>query len=375
MLTATIAQDIVERTMRILPYNINVMDNRGEIIGSGNTERLHTKHEVSLEVIERKETVEIGEEGERSWRGVRQGINLPIDFQGEVVGVVGITGPLEEVCGYGQLVKMTAEMVLEQTFLQEQLQYDRRIQREFVNQWIEGEELRGRMFKEKARLLDVSLVSSRGVMVLHLVGECITDKRRKIQDIENALAYLLSDQDVMTTTYDGYIVIVKEADSMDQLVNVAKQWVNALPMKGVIVGLGDVSAHVEGVSLSFQQARATLNMVTKLNKQGVVFRYDDFQLESLLSDMWQHIDERERLFPFMNELFRVNGQRDLLDTLEAYIACDGRVQETAERLYIHRNTLHYRLEKIKEVTGKDPRQLTDLFALYFAILVEKLKEK
>ncbi len=54
-------------------------------------------------------------------------------------------------------------------------------------------------------------------------------------------------------------------------------------------------------------------------------------------------------------------------TLRAYADCDMNVARTAERLVVHPNTVHYRLRRVAEATGRDPRRFGDLLDLLLAI--------
>lgn len=116
-LDTKMAQDIVARTMRIIDTNINVMDARGRIIGSGDRERIGELHEGALLVLSQGRVVDIDDAVARHLHGVRQGINLPLRLEGEIVGVIGLTGEPESLRKYGELVCMTAEMMLEQSRL------------------------------------------------------------------------------------------------------------------------------------------------------------------------------------------------------------------------------------------------------------------
>lgn len=86
-LDTKMAQDIVARTMRIIDTNINVMDARGRIIGSGDRERIGELHEGALLVLSQGRVVDIDDAVARHLHGVRQGINLPLRLEGEIVGV------------------------------------------------------------------------------------------------------------------------------------------------------------------------------------------------------------------------------------------------------------------------------------------------
>ena len=99
-LDTKMAQDIVARTMRIIDTNINVMDARGRIIGSGDRERIGELHEGALLVLSQGRVVDIDDAVARHLHGVRQGINLPLRLEGEIVGVIGLTGEPENLRKY-----------------------------------------------------------------------------------------------------------------------------------------------------------------------------------------------------------------------------------------------------------------------------------
>ncbi|WP_366544450.1 sugar diacid recognition domain-containing protein, partial [Salmonella enterica] len=80
--------------------------------------------------------VEIDSATANQLKGVRSGINLPISFHEQLIGVVGITGEPEEVRAYAELVKMAAELVIEHMVLIEQRQWDKRYREELINQLI-----------------------------------------------------------------------------------------------------------------------------------------------------------------------------------------------------------------------------------------------
>ena len=90
----------------------------GEIIGSGDRQyRIGELHEGALLVLSQGRVVDIDDAVARHLHGVRQGINLPLRLEGEIVGVIGLTGEPENLRKYGELVCMTAEMMLEQSRL------------------------------------------------------------------------------------------------------------------------------------------------------------------------------------------------------------------------------------------------------------------
>lgn len=103
-----LAQDIVDRAMAILPCNVNVMDSQGLILGSGEPERINTRHEGAQLVLANGRIVELDVDAAKCLKGVQPGVNLPLMLDGRLIGVLGLTGDPLQLRTYGELVRMTA---------------------------------------------------------------------------------------------------------------------------------------------------------------------------------------------------------------------------------------------------------------------------
>ncbi|WP_350353781.1 sugar diacid recognition domain-containing protein [Pseudomonas aeruginosa] len=110
----SLAQEIVDRAMAILPRNVNVMDSQGLIIGTGEAERLYTRHEGAQLVLANSRAVEIDNAAAGTFRGVQEGVNFPLCLDGQVIGVIGVSGAPDEVRTFAEMVRMTAEMLVAQ---------------------------------------------------------------------------------------------------------------------------------------------------------------------------------------------------------------------------------------------------------------------
>ena len=112
-ISKTTAQNIVNRAMKVIGKSVNVMDERGIIIASGNAGRLGQRHPGAPLALRDNKIVEIDRELAEQWRyEALPGINLPITYLGKPLGVVGISGVPAEVRPYAELVKMTADMII-----------------------------------------------------------------------------------------------------------------------------------------------------------------------------------------------------------------------------------------------------------------------
>lgn len=123
-ISKTLARQIAQEMMSVVPYNINVMDENGIIVGSGDPRRVGTLHEGARIAIQSEQVFEVYEDGS----GMKPGVNEPIIIEGKVIGVVGITGHPDVVRPFSKLVRVTTILLIEQEARNKQEQ-DERVKR------------------------------------------------------------------------------------------------------------------------------------------------------------------------------------------------------------------------------------------------------
>ncbi len=365
-LTQELAQEIVERTMKILNKNINVMDENGIIIGSGERERLNQIHDGALLVLRNAESVEIDDKKASKLKGSKPGINLPIRFNNQIVGVVGITGKPDQIRNYAELVKMAAELVLEQSFLLERVQWKQRLQSEIVNQLISGGQVNDAWVKERSGFMGVDLEQRRTAIVFQPSDYAESENQKLI----NAIHYELGKQDLIGTTFNHEIVILKTGSQSEQSAFI-KRLFSLANGKGIIAS-GCSADNIKEVRVSFQNALRLLQLGPILKPEADFYCYEDFRLEVILSQLAQ-TEQTAKALPFYERLLEQDKKGELAHTLAMYIKESGELNKIADQLFIHRNTLRYRLDKITELTGRDPRNIRDLMELYIAKLARDLQ--
>ena len=120
---------------------------------------------------------------------------------------------------------------------------------------------------------------------------------------------------------------------------------------------------------SFVVAQNALFAGKRLQPQKGVYDYRDYEFAYALSKI-QDLKVNQGVL----ELFEQPQHAALLQTLEMYIQESGNSAEVIHKLFIHRNTLKYRLDKIQELTGKNPRSFQDLFYLYVLYVLYRLSK-
>jgi carbohydrate diacid regulator len=372
-LNKQLAQEIVDRTMGIIGRNINVMDNRGVIIGSGDHNRIDDVHEGAVIVIESGSGFEISKTEAEKLQGVKAGINLPITFDGNIAGVIGITGAPDEIRSYGELVRMAAELSLQQAVLINEIQWDDRLKEELVSQIIHYDGKLDPLFLERSQRLGIDLDLPRAAIVI-----LTPDRKKLFSYFKNRL----KKEDLLLMQHDRIVILKKlnatgkNALTSNYLLKTAEGWVNGIRKTlnmEVKIGIGQYHEGLSGLAKSYQQAANTLKAGVELASEKQIFIYEDYYLPVFLMSAVES-GLTEGLPPYYNVLFQKDPKGELSETLKAIITTNGDMNGAAQKLYIHRNTLRYRLDKITEITGKDPRKMTDLLHLYLSFLNAVISE-
>ncbi|WP_114154189.1 sugar diacid recognition domain-containing protein [Chromobacterium haemolyticum] len=375
ILTTELAQDIVSRTMRIIPFNVNVMDAQGAILGSGDSDRLGQLHDGALLALAQRRTVEIDDVTAGKLHGSRPGINLPLHVDGRIAGVVGLTGQPEQVRQFGELVRLTAEMILEQAQLQRALQHDARQREAFVLEWIRGEP--GPALDAWAQRLGLRLEQPHVVLSLQLDEDNLAADQAQatLQQLQSALAArwprLLS---AATGPYELVLVEACEEDGeaerealLQRRLSALAGWLEEMETPGFRLGMGIALPGRDGAAQSCLSARAAARIGRQRQPKKRAHSYYELALPVLLSGLdhgWQAQQLRQPL-----QRLEQTGKSGLRRTAEAWFAHQSHPGATARALHIHRNTLDYRLDRIAEITGLDLERHEDRFRLYVALLL------
>ncbi|RPD86063.1 CdaR family transcriptional regulator [Neisseria weixii] len=378
-LDKNLAQQIVERTMDIIGCNINIMDAKGRIIASGDEERIGETHDGALLALSQERTVDIDEQITKNLHGVRPGINLPLRLDGETVGVIGLTGEPDNLREFGRLVCMTAEMMLEQAQLFEMLAQDARLKEELILNLISTEKISPSM-NEWAKRLGVDLATPRVVCIIevdtgHLDIEAISNE---LHNLQNLLHYPERDNLVAILSLTQIVILKPALDSLGrwdvhnhmERVKLLVSRMSEQTSLNVRIALGnyfpDCEEETNSIALSYQTANTTLQVGKNRFPEQRIYNYQELILPVLLNqlkDGWQ----RRELERTLNKLKQADKNGLLTKTLLAWFNHNMHSAETANALFIHRNTLEYRLHKIAELTRLNLDHTDDRFLLYIAV--------
>jgi len=397
-ITHKLAQDIVDKTMNILGKNINIMDENGVIIGSGDKSRLNQFHEGAAQVIKKGEKLEIYSKDINHLVGARPGINLPIEHNNKIIGVVGITGEPNEVSPFGEVVKMTVEMMLQQEFLLKEIQLEQQARRNFIHDLISGRIGNDPdLFITRGQIVGYDILIPRVALVIDIYQFEKTAKQslqtfKGLKEGEIYLQRLKNDvlktvqrifmntpQEIVSYTGGDRFVVLKTINLKDtdeilrkKLFRMGERIKNTISQKmkfKVTIGIGEHHEGIQGLNKSFKEATQALDVGTKLERAGDIYHIGNLGVGKLLAEIREE-SQRE----FMGKtIYSVKNNKKkkinetLLETLKAFFDNNLSISKTAQAIYIHRNTLLYRLRRVKEITGLDPKKFDDAIQLRLAL--------
>ena len=176
--------------------------------------------------------------------------------------------------------------------------------------------------------------------------------------------------------YDGYFVIVmndmKPKECADVMEAFAERAARKMPDRRVWVGVSDQVMDISSLRIAFRRARAAVTMAVNANvavqffdKMGLyrlLYMVDDPQLLKSLSD--------DLLMPLLEYDTRHGG--GYMETLESYLKNSGSIKAMADELYIHRNTILYRMSNIKKLLSSNLEDSRERMMFSIACMIRKM---
>ena len=168
-----LAQSIVVEMKKIIDKDLNFIDSNGIIIASTDETRIGTYHAGGKQVILRKDIIKINRDEE--YIGSRKGINLPLNFNGELIGVIGISGETNEVEKYGQIIKRMSEILIKEAWI---LKRNEEEIEKVISDVLKDLELDSPTKKEKGKIMKVLMPQVKGKADGKLVNTILERKLR-----------------------------------------------------------------------------------------------------------------------------------------------------------------------------------------------------
>lgn len=370
-LSAENALKIVNEMKEAIHKDLNIMNQNGLIIASTNPTRIGQLHQGALELLHQKLPYLVIYQ-ENAARGVQQGVNLPIVLNGETIGVIGITGAPEEVSVFGDIIKRMTEVMVEGMQTQEQLELLEQATGSFLESWLFAENPDWDALLVRGKLLGLDITQPYAVALIDLPHTTSAEPSDTPEDVQTRqLLRLLRQQQFLftiqtcTVIQDQLLILLPgtSRSAVERCLFQLLQNIEAKTAHQVHGGASISNGQPIDLRRCYQEARIAAITAQRQGADRILF-YDEASLEFIVTSIPGQIrtDLQSRILTQCGNL----ELRDISELIQLYFAENGDLQACADRLFIHRNTVQYRIEQIKKKTGYDLRYPRDACLLYFA---------
>lgn len=186
--------------------------------------------------------------------------------------------------------------------------------------------------------------------------------------------YATGSKDFVTSVDEGHIILVKALETTEgykELNMIAKAIVDTLTSEAMVnmrVAYGTIVKELKDVSKSYKEASMALDVGRIFYERKNVLAYNELGIGRLIHQLPVSLCEM-----FLQEVFDGKAidqfDEETISTVNQFFQNNLNISETARQLYVHRNTLVYRLEKIQKSTGLDVRVFDDALTFKIAMMV------
>lgn len=353
------ANTIIDELHQILNEDINFIDKNGIIISSTDSERLNTFHQAGFKAVKEKRNIIVYYDKE--YKGARAGINLPILFGNEIVAAIGITGNYKIVGKYGKIIQKMTEILIRQKYDEETSRKNKDGIKYYLEGLIFGDSSKNFKFSDNIDSDKYLIVGDNNLSHISI------EYSEKIHDILEKNLYTSS---CIYSVFFQNIVILNYGTNLNDVIKKIQRAsidIENLTSYKFTFGISEKYTSISETKEMYNQAKLALQWGKLTNSKNNIFIYDNFDLELLLASI-----DKEILINYKN-IFTKNIKKNYemyQDLINSYVRNNGSISKISQELYIHKNTVQYRLNKTKELTGYNPRDLEDLIKLYLAFLIK-----
>ncbi len=350
------ANQIIEKVKKYTDYNINIMNERGIIVASRTRARIGTFHEIALRIIQGDQDEIIVEENE-TYAGTKEGVNTAFYYKNNKIGVIGITGKPAEVRPIAMMLRMSMETILEYEVYKEERFQRRNLKDQLLSRVMYGENVTKDELVEYAERLDLVEHFVRIPIVLRF-NQTAEFAERIIADIREY--HFLSSQDISTVTRSNDVIIFKhfEKDLMHLIrdykfqvaesISAVLRYLKSREITYTIY-VGSFQNKYVDYRTGFQHCR-WLRSNCKLEQRSYYF-YD--YLEEYFHS-FVPFEELRGIYKIFKEQLEDKEIDNYITTISALSAANYNLTESSRLIHVHKNTMIYRLDKLRNMFGLNP---------------------
>ena len=377
MIEPEMARRFIEQVTQYTEYNINIMDESGVIIASRDPKRVGTYHEVADRLIHgTQEMIVITDE--KMFPGVLPGINMAIIHEGRREGVVGVTGDPDKIHDVALITRMAMEAMLKYEKQQEQIRLRRSRKEHFISLLTQSEFASATEIRGIAGQLEYDESRVRVPILCRMYREAsdppepeqvLEAMRRSRGHWVQDFSYVMDETHLLvfkTVKVDGRRNMVDYREEIEDYLEDVLKWLKSRDVRAVFY----VGTLQNSFSQYFYAYRHCKWLESHMRHPGDIVFFTDYVKEYFRTLTPRQ--ELHRIFNVYDSETPDEKKQQFVEMIKALEETNYNLSEAAGKLYIHKNTLVYRYNRMKDYLGVDPllnmegREFLGLLLMYLA---------
>ena len=223
----------------------------------------------------------------------------------------------------------------------------------------------------RAKELHFATEAPRAVFLVRQLGHC------DVSTVD-VLSGMFTDklQDFVLSINETDIAVIKQlsgeptAEELEAIAHSMEDTLRNELFVKTVIGIGTVAEHLRELADAYKEAQTAIDVGKVFDTEKSVINYENLGIGRLIYQLPTTLCEI-----FLTEVFKKNSidslDQETLFTINKFFENSLNVSETSRKLFVHRNTLVYRLEKIKKLTGLDLREFDHAIVFKVALMVRK----
>lgn len=194
-----------------------------------------------------------------------------------------------------------------------------------------------------------------------------------LKDGEDLIKASYEDSGIISTVVNNNIVVIGKFNDIKEHINGINESIISNLYDNCYISYSRAKG-IEEMIEAFHNNEMNIYIATKYDLQESIYKEEDLLLETIIHNMDSNF--KDKLYKKFNPKFK-KLDSELIRTIDIFFSCGTNLSEASKNLYVHRNTLIYRLDKIQKYTSYDIRNFKDanIFKIAYLICKEKIMNK
>lgn len=374
------SRTIIESLNNVVNFDISIIDHDGIVVDATDQNTIGTQNSDALDVVCSKKKKVIGGEFDIDQQEIKGSLMLPILSRGVSIGVVYLVGTLGELLSSENFISEIVDLIIRK---KEQEDHEDLMKNWSVNHLHpHKEDNNGLSISEQYLSFNNEIQGSIVVVIVELLQ---TGSKRKptsnqLKQVDSVLTRSNFRDDFLGIINDHQLVIIRKVEPNNRGIDLSLTLSNSESLIDSLskidwltfsVACGNNYDGTNKINISYQSALKALYIGKAIYPEKDIYLYTEMVFDVLLletRDNWHS----KHMFDTYENLTSKDKNHCLKKTLDSLFFSNLNIGKAADNLHIHRNTLRYRLDKIKERTGLDVTKLNNMFILYSALRLNQL---